>query len=65
MSECDKCRRLELKVRDLEDEIEIMSNASRLLGIAEEYAELLASEGKIPNTPAGKKSYIRGEIEAR
>jgi hypothetical protein len=49
---------MEMELADLEDR-------QRLLNIAEEYADLLAEQGKIPNTPAGKRGYIRGEIVAR
>jgi hypothetical protein len=41
-----------------------MEDRERLLSIAEDYADLLAEQGRIPNTPAGKRGFIDGSIRA-
>ena len=64
MSDCPNCTKLQSKIDDLQDELDSMIDGRRLRNIAEEYAELLAEQGKIPNTPAGKKGFIAGRIVA-
>lgn len=52
MRECENCEELESIVTDLKNE------NKKLLEIAEEYAGLLAEQGKIANTPYGKHRFI-------
>ena len=65
MSECGQCAKLNARIEQLEDEIALFENEARLLEICEEYADLLAEQGRIPNTPAGKRGYIDGNVFAR
>ena len=62
MSACLQCIKLSQKIDKLEDDLEALSGNRRLLEIAEEYAQLLADQGKIPTTPAGKRGFVAGRI---
>ncbi len=58
MSDCPNCTKLQSKIDDLQDELDSMIDGRRLRNIAEEYAELLAEQGEIPNTPQAKRRFI-------
>ena len=58
MNECKDCAKLQSEVEALQDELSMLDHAGILLDIAEEYADLLAEQGKIPNTPHGKRQFI-------
>jgi hypothetical protein len=57
---CAACLKKEQRIEDLEAKIAVMEEPERLYDLVVDYAELLAEQGKIANTPAAKREFVHG-----